>query len=67
MANLKVHEKDCIELLGEPFTEVHEFLDELFKYVGPHHRGYRRSRRGVEEVRKRWGDKAARGAEIPLA
>ena len=42
------------------------WLGELFKYVGPDHRGYRHNRRGIEEVRKRWGDKAARAAEIHI-
>jgi len=66
MAKLKEHEEDCIRLLGEPFTEVHEWLDELFKYVGPDHRGYRHHREGLEIVRKKWGDRAARAAEIHI-
>jgi hypothetical protein len=66
VATLKVHEDDCIQLLGEPFTEVHKFLDELFKYVGPTHRSFRHNRRGVENVRKRWGDKAAQAAKIHI-
>jgi len=51
MAKLKVHEEDCTQLLGEPFTEVHEWLDEMFKYAGAHHRGYRHHFEGVKEVR----------------
>jgi hypothetical protein len=41
-------------------------MDELFKYVGPDRRGYRHNRRGIEEVRRRWGERAARAAEIHL-
>jgi hypothetical protein len=41
-------------------------LDELFKYLGAYHRGYRHNKTGIEEVRKRWGDRAARAAEIHI-
>jgi hypothetical protein len=43
---------------------VHKFFDEPTQYVGPDHRGYRHNRRDIEEVRRRWGDRAARAAEI---
>lgn len=66
MADLKTHCRDCLEALGEEFIQVHEWLDELFKYTGPDHRGYRHNRKGIEEVRKRWGDRAARAAEIHI-
>jgi len=66
MADLKTHCRDCLEELGQEFREVHEWLDEAFKYFGPRHRDLRHNRRGVEEVRKRWGDKAARAAEIHI-
>jgi hypothetical protein len=58
MANLKTHCEDCSKELGEEFRYVHEWLDELLKYVGPDHRGYKHYRKGVEEMRRRWGDKA---------
>ena len=64
MATLKIHEQDCVQLLGERFTEVHESLDELFKYVVSDHKGYRQNCKGVEEVQKGWGDRAAPAAEI---
>jgi hypothetical protein len=66
MADVKTHCRDCFEELGQEFKEVHEWLDEAFSYVGPDHRGYRHNRRGVEEVRRRWGDRAARAAEIHI-
>ena len=40
MTTLKVHCEDCKRELGEDFKHVHEWLDELFKYVGPNHRDY---------------------------
>ena len=66
MADLNTHCEDCLQELGEPFREVHEWLDELFKYLGPDHRGYRHNWKGIEEVRKRWGDRAAKGAIIHI-
>ncbi len=66
MSTLKDHYEDCLKELGEDFRHIHEWLDELFKYVGPDHREYRHSRKGVEEVRRKWGDRAARAAEIHI-
>jgi hypothetical protein len=66
MADLKTHCQDCLKELGEDFRHVHEWLDELFKYAGVEHRDYRHNQKGVGEVRRRWGDKAAKAAEIHL-
>ena len=41
MADLKTHCRDCVQELGEEFRQVHEWLDELFKYTGSDHREYR--------------------------
>lgn len=66
MAHIDEHAKDCLDELGEEFREVHIWLDELFKILGPKHRDARHHRGGVEEVRKKWGDRAARAAEIHI-
>jgi hypothetical protein len=66
MANLKTHCRDRLQELGEEFKQVHEWLDRLFRYVGPDHRGYRHNRKGIEEVRKRWGNRASKAAEIHI-
>jgi hypothetical protein len=63
MPDLKTHCEDCLRELGEEFRFVHEWLDELFKYAGSEHREYRHNRRGIEEIRRKWGDRAARAAE----
>ena len=52
--------------LGEPFEHVHEWLDALFKVMGPKHRSARHHAGGVEQVRKMWGDRAALAAEIHI-
>ncbi len=66
MAHLRVHCEDSLRELGEEFKHVHLWLDEIFKYIGPAHRGFRHTKTGIEEVRKRWGDRAAMAAEIHI-
>ncbi|MCF7853306.1 MAG: hypothetical protein K9N51_00800 [Candidatus Pacebacteria bacterium] len=66
MATLNEHCRDCERELGEPFTHVHEWLDELQPDYGPMHRVFRHHREGVERVRAKWGDRAARAAEIHI-
>lgn len=67
MPDLKTHCDECQRRLGEPFTEVHEWLDEFMYTVGPLHRAIRHNESGVEEARKRWGDKAAEAAKLHIA
>jgi hypothetical protein len=66
MPLLEKHCEDCRIILGEAFTEVHEWLDEFFPTMGPRHRSVRHHTAGVEEVRRIWGDKAAQAAEIHI-
>lgn len=65
MATFEEHCQDCQEELGERFEEVHKYLDE-FAEQGFRHRIERHHREGVEEVRKKWGDRAAAAAEIHI-
>jgi len=71
MARLKEHEKDCMDRFGEPFTEVHKWLDEFAKkypvtVFEDQHRQFRHNKEGIEEVRKMWGDRAADAALLHL-
>jgi len=66
MASFKEHCDDCIKELGEPYSDVHVWLDEFFVKLKGKHRDVRHHKEGVEEVRKMWGDKAARAAEIHI-
>jgi len=66
MSSLQEHCEDCIRALGEPFSHVHEWLDELQAEYGPHHRPFRHHREGVEMVRAQWGDRAAQAAELHI-
>lgn len=66
MPSYEVHCADCVRELGEDFGYVHKWLDELFPEMGPSHRDVRHHKAGVEEVRQKWGDRAARAAEIHI-
>jgi DNA-binding GntR family transcriptional regulator len=66
MAGHETHARDCLEQLGEEFGEVHEWLDEYFDSMGTQHRSVRHHKEGIEEARKKWGDRAAMAAEIHI-
>jgi hypothetical protein len=68
MSYLAEHEKECVEILGEPFTEVHKFLDQYaFTYqYGMRHRHKLHHLQGIEEVRSLYGDKAAEAAKLHI-
>jgi len=66
VGSLKEHCDDCVRELGETFTQVHEWLDELQVDYGPMHRPFRHHTEGVERIRSRWGDRAAEAAEIHI-
>lgn len=68
MASLKEHASDCYAELGKGWHVVHRWLDELARIYWPWmgHRVHRHNKEGVEEVRAKWGDEAARAAEIHI-
>ena len=66
MASLEEHCADCIKELGDDFEGVHKYLDEFMASKGPGHRVIRHHVGGVEEIRKKWGDRAAKAAEIHI-
>ena len=71
MATLAVHCSDCVKELGEPFTEVHEWLDQLADIFPPavhgiFHRSLRHNADGVKLVESIWGKDAARAAVIHI-
>ncbi len=66
MARTEIHCQDCLLELGEDFRQVHEWLDEFARQNILSHRKYRHHIEGIEKVRKIWGDRAARAAEIHI-
>ena len=66
MALIEEHCKDCLNTMGEEFREVHEWLDEFSSTLGLNHRVKRHHKDGVEEIKKKWGNRAAQAAEIHI-
>jgi hypothetical protein len=66
VASFEEHCQDCIAQLGDPFPEIHIWLDEFFPTKGLHHRVVRHHLGGVSEVERKWGHKAALAAEIHI-
>ena len=62
------HCDECREKLGYSFYQVHRWLDHYAELTYPQdvHRLYRHHADGVEEVRRRWGDKAAEAARLHI-
>ncbi len=56
------HCRRAVELTGRPHEEVHRWLDELFATMGPGHRFVRHNQKGVDHVRRVFGEEAARAA-----
>ncbi|MGV8058588.1 MAG: hypothetical protein AB2L12_11270 [Smithellaceae bacterium] len=68
MSTFEQHCTKCQQILGEPFPEVHLWLDEYFGQFpyGTRHRHLRHHRQGIEKVRKKFGERAALAAEIHI-
>ena len=66
MPRFEVHCADCQRELGEPFEQVHSWLDELFGCVGSDHRDIRHNEKGVEKVRRMWGIKRQKRLKYTL-
>lgn len=62
------HCKECQVALGKPWDVVHRWLDEFAPrtFPDPFHRVYRHHKEGVAEVRMKWGEEAARAAEMHI-
>jgi len=52
--------------VGRAFPEVHRWLDAFARKEGAGHRRHRHHAEGVEEVREKWGEEAARAAELHI-
>jgi hypothetical protein len=67
MATFEEHCRETEEKMGERYEQVHKWLDELQPVLGPQHRSVRHNERGVQYVRKTWGERAAIAARIHIA
>jgi len=71
MAKISTHCEDCEKVLGKPFKEIHEWLDEYAKKYDPRlylerHRMYRHHDKGVQEVREKFGYYSAQAAKLHI-
>ena len=71
MPTFEQHCTDCLMKLGEKYEDVHRWLDEYAKkynvwQYGPYHRHFRHHKQGVNEVRRMWGEGAAKAAELHI-
>jgi hypothetical protein len=57
--NQDQHEKICTEAFGQPFPEIHAFLDQYYaQFPGINHRRLLHHKRGVELVILEFGEEA---------
>jgi hypothetical protein len=74
MASRKEHNRECLEKLGNEWNCVNKWIDECGNKVNfegvacldINHHWYRHHKEGVEEVRKMWGEDAARAAKLHI-
>ena len=68
MPSFTEHCAETTAKLGQPFAEVHVWLDEFADQppYGMRHRKLRHHLAGIEEVRKRWGEAAATAAQLHI-
>ena len=61
---LSEHEAETMRLVGAPFTEVHQWLDEFAgtPEYGMRHRKVRHHLAGIEQARAKFGDLGAEAA-----
>ena len=66
MATLEEHKADCARFLGQPFGEVHAWLDAYSRTHGGLHRKFRHHKEGIEEARRLFGDVGATAAIVHI-
>ena len=65
---LEEHCLECLQKLGKPFKEVHQYLDEFAssKEFGMRHRKVRHHFAGIMEVRNKFGIDATEAAKLHI-
>jgi len=71
VAKIETHIKDCIQVFGKGYDEVHMWLDYFAKEWNPciyleYHRQFRHHAKGIEEVKKKWGYYAEQAAKLHI-
>jgi hypothetical protein len=55
VSDLGQHEKDCVRFVGQPWTQVHEWMDECFRELGATHRKARHHWEGIRHAEELFG------------
>ena len=67
MSSQEEHEARCLEVLGKPWSEVHEWLDHYFDEVpGASHRIVLHHRLGIAKGVEKFGEEARPALELHL-
>lgn len=71
MAKIETHCKDCLQVLGKEYKEVHKWLDEYSKQYDPfihleYHRKFRHHEQGVKEAEKLFGYYGSQAAKLHI-
>jgi len=71
MAKIETHCKDCLQVFGKEYREIHEWLDEYAKQYNPMlyfelHRKFRHHDDGVKQVEVEFGYYAAQAAKLHI-
>lgn len=71
MAKISTHCNDCLQILGNEYKEIHEWLDEYTKKWNPfiyleRHRKYRHHSSAIEYIEKKYGYYAAQAAKLHI-
>lgn len=69
MPSLQEHCAETVEAMGQPYMQVHKWLDEWHSvpgYGGLAHRRKRHHMAGIMEVRRMWGEEAAEAARLHI-
>jgi hypothetical protein len=71
MARFEKHCEDCRKKLGKPYEKVHHWLDDFaitfpVNKWGDYHRQFRHNQNGIDEIRKMWGNEAAKAARLHI-
>lgn len=66
MASLAQHKADCLKYLGSDYEDVHRWLDECFRELGPQHRRVRHHKEGITEAGEIFGRDAQTAAALHI-
>lgn len=65
--HIKEHEEHCLKVLGSPFTEIHEWMDQYYKIIdNVAHRVALHHQHGIELGASLFGESARKALELHI-